>query len=200
MAEVSKPINVLQVLRADHVYSTNLSESLTNSTETSEKNKFKNSLVRHLSRSLVAEEMVVYPIMKDLLSNAPMKKDVRDALNTLQEAHTQIKSDLCNLDSMVPIQPDFSRTLAQMMELLNTVDSREEELIKEMSDVSYCTGNGVNPLNDPSYADDYLTAKESAPTRPHPSEKQANPLIQAAECACTAPIDKLRDYSREFAD
>ena len=191
---------VLQVLTKDHEYTKELVEKIYSTPESDLKTKYKNSFVRHLSRSLVATEMVVYPIVYDILESTKFKEDRDEMITTLKDAHVKIKEDLHEIDQMVPIQADFGNKVDKMMELLTAVNKRERELVTELGDAAFSNKNGTNPLIDEKYASDYLSAKESAPTRPHSNQPLSNPLVQAAACACETPFDKIRDAQREFAD
>ena len=188
------------MIEQDHKYTLELVGKLQSEFDSNMKNKYKNSLVRHLSRALTAEEMVLYPIIDKVITNKKLQANKQVLLETLKEAHLKIKEDLVDMDSMVSIQVDFGKKLEQMMVLLNTVYTKEMDLMTELSNPALTDESGSNLIIDDSFGKEYLSAKESAPTRPHPKQPMSNPIVQAAACAVENPIDKLKDVQREFAD
>lgn len=201
MVEQGTPL--LKQVAEDHEYATELSQKISTVVETKERMKYKNSLVRNLSRYLVGMEMVVYPVLNELMDNSPLipaGKNATEVFEVLKAAHIKIKEELYDVDQMVAIQADFPAKLDKLMELVDSVFNRESDLISQFSDAAFKNKQGTNPLLDQKFTSDYLAAKESATTRPHSYQPLSNPLILAAACACETPFDKMKDSQREFAD
>ncbi|KAL7752837.1 hypothetical protein RI367_001840 [Sorochytrium milnesiophthora] len=152
-----------------------------------EQQKIANELIREVAVHSAAEETTVYSAIQKSLSNG---KSIADHLRS---DHQEVKELLYDLDKQSVGDADYKPKLEKIIKNLrqHTKIEEEEELVK---------------LRQATSAEEMITLgkkfegiKAMVPTRPHPSAPD-QPTLEAIVGMMTAPIDKARDMTREFAE
>jgi iron-sulfur cluster repair protein YtfE (RIC family) len=132
-----------------------------------------------LARHQVGEEIVVYPLMQEKLSNGEelVSKDRKD--------HHQVAESLFKLQEKKTSDPEFPQIFKQVMdELRQHVKSEEEKDIPELEAV-------LSREESEKLAKLFSKTKNFAPTRSHPYATSFEPPFETALALITAPIDKV---------
>jgi hemerythrin superfamily protein len=145
-------------------------------------------LVRDLTRLIVqhalAEEQVLYPVMKRALPNG--EQEVADA----RDQHKSIERMLEALEQLEAQDPAFGETVrALMLEVIPHAREEEEDLFPALREA-------VGDEEMRSLGAKIEGAKRIAPTRPHPLVPNTAPVrTMAAPMAAVA--DRVRDTMEE---
>jgi len=150
-----------------------------------EKTRWANQFTWELARHSVGEELVMYPCMKERLSEGPslVEKDLQD--------HQEVKEQLFKFQSMKASDPHFESTLRTMWKGLSKHIKEEEEndLVK--------LEEALSAEESADLARQFHLTKKFVPTRSHPSAPN-EPPFETVVGLLTAPLDKLRDIFSRF--
>lgn len=138
------------------------------------------TVIRELSTHAAAEEIVLYPELRDLLSDGDGLAD--EALTE----HQRIKEALHDLDGKSPDDPGVMEAIAAVAaEVRHHVEEEEGELFVQLLQT-------VGPERLVELGDLVARAKKAAPTHPHPHAPNTPPgnLIVGPPAAL---IDRMRD-------
>jgi hemerythrin superfamily protein len=171
--------DVVDVLTADHRDIEDLVEQVRASSGEERRDKT-DTLIAELVRHSVAEEMHVYPAMKQHLADgdAAVAHDV--------EEHKELETIMKELESADVDGPGFSALMDELAETLRDhVQDEEAEQFPELREAI--------PRDEMvALADKVRTAKQAAPTRPHPSAPNSE-LFHKSVGPGVGMIDRLRD-------
>ncbi|KNE64420.1 hypothetical protein AMAG_09442 [Allomyces macrogynus ATCC 38327] len=179
-----RPIDDL--IRADHASVKDLwSRFQAAGADVPERRRVANELIREVAVHSVAEELVVYPEIRALVGDTVVDKLIADQLAVKRAAY--------ELDKMDVTDPEFAPRLQRIMADLETHMAEEE--------------SDELPMLRDRLARDRLVEigkqfdgiKAMVPTRPHP-DAPTQPGLEALVGMMTAPLDKMRDMAREFAE
>lgn len=141
-------------------------------------------IVRELSVHAAAEEQVLYPTVRAMLSEGEARAD-----DALQE-HGAVKHLLAELDGMDPTDERFLAGFLRLMAVVRThVDEEEGALFPELRQAV-----GQERLTEMGTL--LERARATAPTRPHPHVPDRPPANIVAG-AVTAVADRARDAARK---
>ena len=140
-------------------------------------------IITELSVHASVEEQVFYPAVR--LAVPATEDDVREAL----EEHHIVKWTLSELDSLDPADERFDAKVTVLIEAVrHHVEEEEGEMFPKVRDAL-----DSDELSD--LGDRLETAKQGAPTRPHPRSPDAPPgnLVSGAVAGV---VDRARDLGR----
>jgi hemerythrin-like domain-containing protein len=133
-------------------------------------------LVRHA----VAEEMYVYPVMRNYLT------DGEKAVEHDVEEHKELERTMNSLEAANVSSPEFATSLRRLEELLaDHVQDEETEQFPELR-------RRVPAEEFGELAGKAMNAKKLAPTRPHPGAPN-NELFHELVGPGVSLVDRLRD-------
>lgn len=139
------------------------------------------TLTIELVRHSVAEEMHLYPVVREHLENGDLLADKEIA------DHDRVEQLLKNLEGRDAEDSDLDRLVRELRtELTAHIQDEENNLFPQLRD-------GVHPFVLESLGKKVREAKEHAPTRPHPqapSIPPANKLLAPG----LGLVDRVRDY------
>ena len=186
MNEPAMEQDALEVLTVDHRTVENLFtlyESMRpEDAETAD--KVVRDIVRELSIHAAVEEQLLYPLMRDRLSDG--EQLVREAL----DEHQQVKETLAALEKT---DPGSSERRTQLTSLIADVRHHVEE---EEGDLFPKLRAAATPEELRDLGTRIETAKRAAPTRPHPNAPNEGPGSVVAG-AVAGVVDRIRDGIRE---
>ncbi|MFH9226386.1 hemerythrin domain-containing protein [Streptomyces lydicus] len=146
-----------------------------------ERKLFLDALTIELIRHSVAEEMHLYPAVREHLENGDLLADSEIA------DHQRVERLLKELEGRDADDADFDRLVRELhTEVTAHVRDEEDNLFPQLRD-------GVHPFVLESLGRKVREAKEQAPTRPHPqapSTPPANKLLAPG----LGLVDRVRDY------
>jgi len=180
MDETSGDRDVVEVLTVDHREATALIEQILSTPAPEERRDLADTLISELVRHSVAEEMYVYPAIKEHLPNG------EEAVRHDQEEHKALEKTMKELEGVDPAQPRFEQVVRELQTTLRDHIADEEsgqfpELRARVPHAELVT-----------MADKVETAKKMAPTRPHPSAPNAE-VFHKLVGPGVGLVDRLRD-------
>ncbi|KAI9294958.1 hypothetical protein K502DRAFT_342046 [Neoconidiobolus thromboides FSU 785] len=157
---------------------------------TTNKNKeeISNEIIRQISVHSVAEEIVVYPFVKDKLGDDQYSKSLNE--------HRHVKEDLYSLSAhyMRSDSEEFSSKLNKVFEEFKKHSDEEEEFV--LPQITKVLSEGENK----KLVEDFIKKREEVPTRPHPSAPDTQPSEDIVG-KMQAPVDKASDRTfRSFPE
>jgi hemerythrin superfamily protein len=140
----------------------------------------KNEVVRLLAQHSAAEEIIVYPLVGEQVSDGEaLEAEAREEHQEIKEA--LLAFDRCSLDD--DAFPD------RLADLASTVRAHVAE---EESVVLPALAATLDAPRLLELADEFVDQKEQAPTRPHPLAPDG-PITERLAGAVAAPLDAVRD-------
>ncbi|GAB3212765.1 hemerythrin domain-containing protein [Marinactinospora thermotolerans] len=137
-------------------------------------------VITELVRHSVAEEQYMYPAARKAL---PDGDEIAD--HELQE-HAEAERVMKELDGLAPGDARFDELLGELMaDIRHHIADEERDLLPRLQ--SACSAEELRDLGEK-----VLRAKESAPTRPHPSAPDQPPANRILDPGA-GMIDRLRD-------
>lgn len=180
MADHSTDNDVLDVLATDHREVEELIELLTASNDPAHRRELADQLIGELVRHSVAEEMYVYPAMRD---HVP---DGDKAVEHDTEEHKQLETLMKQLEGADAEGAEFLQIVDKIREVLEDhVDDEENEQFPKLR--AHIPQETLVELKGK-----VETAKKLAPTRPHPSAPNAE-LFHKLVGPGVGLVDRLRD-------
>ncbi|HEY8300795.1 MAG TPA: hemerythrin domain-containing protein [Jatrophihabitans sp.] len=172
--------DVVDVLTNDHREVLELIDTIEASAHADERRNIADTVIAEIVRHSIAEEMYVYPAMRD---NLP---DGQERVDHDVEEHQELEETLKKLEGVAGDDPDFAALVAETRSQLEHHASDEENeqfpLLRE-----HLSSEQLEDL-----ATKVELAKQIAPTRPHPAAPHAE-LFHKAFGPGVGLIDKLRD-------
>ena len=180
MSDHSNDHDVIDVLTTDHREATELIEQILLSSSPAERRDLADSLISELVRHSVAEEMYVYPAMRDHLPNGA------EAVEHDTNEHKELERTMKELEAADPAEPRFLELVNEVRRILadHVEDEETEQFPKLRQHLS------EEQLVDMKKAVE--AAKKIAPTRPHPAAPNAE-LFHKMVGPGVGLVDRLRD-------
>jgi hemerythrin superfamily protein len=180
MTDHSNDRDVVDVLVTDHREATELIGHIVATTDPAQRRELADQLVAEVVRHSVAEEMYVYPAMRD---------HVPDGESVVQhdtQEHQQVVEQMKRLEGADASDPEFLEIVRTIEALLagHVRDEEQEQFPKLRLHAPEQTLVELKGKVE--------TAKKMAPTRPHPSAPHAE-LFHKAVGPGVGLVDRLRD-------
>jgi hemerythrin superfamily protein/ribosome-associated toxin RatA of RatAB toxin-antitoxin module len=179
-SEVVGGEDVIDILTTDHREATDLLLQIRAATDPTMRRDLADMLISELVRHAVAEEMYVYPAMKEHLP------DGEAAVEHDTQEHKELERTMKELEGVEPSDPRFDSVLTQLETILadHVADEETEQFPQLRASISreelVQLGQKVQ------------TAKKLAPTRPHPAAPNAE-LFHKLVGPGVGLVDRLRD-------
>ena len=172
--------DVVDTLTTDHREVAELFDQIAASVDPAERRDLSDSLIAELVRHSVAEEMHVYPAIRDHLPNgqAAVDDDTRE--------HKELEVLMKELESADASSPEFLQTLGRMRGLF------EHHIADEEGSQFALLRAHVPAATLVELKGKVETAKKLAPTRPHPASPNAE-LFHKTVGPGVGLVDRLRD-------
>ena len=180
MADHSSDNDVLDVLVTDHREFRELIELITITIDPEHRRELADQLIGELVRHSVAEEMYVYPAMRDHLP------DGDEAVEHDTQEHKELEALMKQLEGADARNAEFLQIVDKIAEVLDDhIDDEENEQFPKLR--AHIPAEKLVELKGK-----VETAKKLAPTRPHPSAPNAE-LFHKLVGPGVGLVDRLRD-------
>jgi hemerythrin superfamily protein len=171
--------DVVDVLTTDHREALELVEAIPTA-DPSTRRDMADTIIAELMRHSVAEEMYVYPAMKEHLPDG--EESVRHDI----DEHQQLEEAMKALESVDAADPQFLEALGRLEAILRDhVQDEETEQFPELR-------ARIPHEQLVEMADKVQAAKKVAPTRPHPAAPHSK-LFHTLVGPGVGMVDRLRD-------
>ncbi len=182
----NEPIDNL-VIR-DHTVAKSIYEKFCACINKDEAVKWRNQLVYEIAVHSLAEEIILYPVIKSDLPNGEFLYN-----QSIQE-HRQLKDDLYKAQNLDPSNLEFrSRVKIVMEDLIKHIEKEEKEILPLL--------DKHVPMNRRiELGGQFERRKLIVPTKPHPSAPDEPSIANSIISILTAPVDKFRDLFTSFPD
>lgn len=172
--------DVIDVLVADHREVAELIHEVVRTADPAQRRDLSDQLVAELVRHSVAEEMFVYPAIRDAVPDGGQVTE-HDA-----EEHKQLERLMKQLESADSANPDFLTLVHQIQTTFqHHIDDEENQQFVQLR--AHLPAEQLMALKGKVAA-----AKKVAPTRPHPDSPNAE-LFHKTLGAGVGLVDRLRD-------
>jgi hemerythrin superfamily protein/carbon monoxide dehydrogenase subunit G len=172
--------DVVDILTTDHREVTDLLLQIRTATDSATRRDLADTMISELVRHAVAEEMYVYPAMKQHLPDgeAAVEHDV--------EEHKELERTMKELEAVEPSDPRFDSLLGELETTLadHVADEESDQFPKLRASIPR---EELVQLGEKVQA-----AKKLAPTRPHPAAPNAE-LFHKVVGPGVGLVDRLRD-------
>lgn len=172
--------DVVDILTTDHHDVLDLLDTIAQSSDADQRRDIADTVIAEIIRHSVAEEMYVYPAMRDNLPDGDSRVQ-----HDIQE-HQELEETLKALEGVPGDDATFSELVAKTRSQLQHHASDEEKtqfpLLREH----------LTPEQLVDLGRKVETAKQVAPTRPHPNSPHSE-LFHKAVGPGVGLVDKLRD-------
>jgi hemerythrin superfamily protein len=172
--------DVVDELTSDHREALALLDRLANSIDAEQRRDLADTVIAEVVRHAVAEEMYVYPAMRE---HVP---DGDQAVEHDIEEHKQLEGTMKQLEGVDPSEPRFDSLVREMTEQLrhHAYDEETEQFPRLRERI---------PRDElVRMREKVQTAKKLAPTRPHPSAPNSE-LFHKLAGPGVGMVDRLRD-------
>jgi hypothetical protein len=153
-----------------------------------EAEKWRNELVYEIARHSIAEEIILYPLMR---------KKLPDGENLFQNSikeHHEVKENLYKAQGIDPYSEDFKKKVSDVMDLLmKHIQKEEKEILPSLA-------KHVTEEDRIKAGNSFSRRKLIVPTRPHTMVPETPPTLNSILGLLTSPIDKFRDLFTSFPD
>lgn len=172
--------DVVDVLTADHREAQALIGQIRLTQDATERRDLADTLIAELVRHAVAEEMYVYPAMREHLP------DGEEAVSHDIEEHQQLEQTMKQLEGVEGGDPQFTELLAHLETVLSDhITDEEGEHFPQL--------RAALPATElVELAGKVEAAKKLAPTRPHPAAPNSE-LFHKVAGPGVGMVDRLRD-------
>lgn len=181
-----KPIENLVL--EDHIIIRTVYEKFNSATSNEEAEKWRNELVYEIARHSLAEELIMYPIMRDKFPDG--EKWFKDS----NAEHHEVKQNLYDAQSIDIKSQDFKKKVKDVMDLLISHIQKEEKEVLPMLKKYVSEEERISAGNS------FSRRKLIVPTRPHTTAPEDPPTLNSLLGLLMAPIDKFRDLFQAFPD
>jgi hemerythrin superfamily protein len=172
--------DVVDVLTTDHAEVTELVERIKATSDPDQRRELTDTVISELVRHSVAEEMYVYPVMREHLPNG------EELVNHDTEEHKQLERIMKELEGADPAGPGFMVLIGELQSTLQD-HVRDEEADQFPQLRARVPADKLVEL-----AGKVEKAKKLAPTRPHPNAPN-NELFHKLVGPGVGLVDRLRD-------
>jgi len=172
--------DVIDILTADHREVRALLQEITTAADPETRRDLADIVITELVRHSVAEEMHVYPVMRELLP------DGEQAVAHDTEEHKEIERTLKDLEGTKGADPRFDQLVASLTSTL------EDHIRDEEADQFPQLRARVPQERLVEIGEKVEAAKKAAPTRPHPSAPNSAPFHKMVGPG-VGLVDRLRD-------
>ena len=180
MSETTDERDVVDVLTTDHREVAQLIGQIQTSSDHEQRRELADIAISELVRHSVAEEMFVYPAMREHLP------DGEQAVAHDTEEHKELERTMKTLEDVDVSSADFDARLRELESILaDHVQDEESEQFPELR-------RRVPAEELVELAGKVETAKKLAPTRPHPSAPNSE-LFHKLVGPGVGLVDRLRD-------
>jgi hemerythrin superfamily protein len=180
MSDSQRSADVIDVLTSDHRDVTALIGEIKTVTDPMIRRDLTDTAISELVRHAVAEEMYVYPAMREHLA------DGESAVQHDIEEHKELERTMKELEALDVSSPEFDAAIVRLERLLaDHVKDEETEQFPELR-------RQVPQEELLRLAGKVETAKKLAPTRPHPSAPNSE-LFHKLAGPGVGLVDRLRD-------
>src|SRR3954454_16584434 len=172
--------DVIDILTADHREVQALLQEITTAVDPETRRDLADIVITELVRHSVAEEMHVYPVMRELLPDGDR------AVEHDTEEHKEIERTLKELEGIEGTSPRFDELIASLSATLDDhVRDEEDEQFPQLR-------RAVPQDRLVELGEKVQTAKKAAPTRPHPAAPNSAPFHKVVGPG-VGLVDRLRD-------
>jgi hemerythrin-like domain-containing protein len=172
--------DVVDALTTDHREALDLLDRIARSTDPTEKRDLADTVIAEVVRHAIAEEMYVYPAMRDHLpeGDEEVEHDV--------EEHKELEETMKQLEAVDAAEPRFDEIVRRMTEQLrhHAHDEESEQFPKLRAHLSH---EDLVEMREK-----VESAKKLAPTRPHPNAPHTE-LFHKLVGPGVGLVDRLRD-------
>jgi hemerythrin superfamily protein len=180
MADHGTDSDVIDVLTTDHAEFGELLELITITVDSKRRRELADQLIGELVRHSVAEEMYVYPAMRDHLP------DGDEAVEHDTQEHKELEKLMKQLEGADAAGAEFMEIVGKIREVLDDhVSDEEDEQFPKLR--AHIPAEKLVELKGK-----VETAKKLAPTRPHPMAPNAE-LFHKMVGPGVGLVDRLRD-------
>ena len=180
MSDHSSDHDVIDVLTTDHREVAELFDQIEATTDPVARRDLADSLIAELVRHSVAEEMYVYPAIRDHVPNGAAVVD-EDT-----DEHKELEAQMKQLERADASEPEFLESVASLRVLFRQHISDEEQ-------TQFPQLRAHIPIEQlVELKGKVETAKKIAPTRPHPMSPNAE-LFHKMVGPGVGLVDRLRD-------
>jgi hemerythrin superfamily protein len=180
MADRSTDTDVVDELTVDHREALALLDRIAASSDHGERRDLADTVIAEVVRHAVAEEMYVYPAMREHLPDGEqaVKHDI--------EEHKELEEVMKRLEAADASEPGFDSLVREMTDLLrhHASDEETEQFPQLRERIPHEQLVRMREKVD--------TAKKVAPTRPHPGAPN-NELFHKLAGPGVGLVDRLRD-------
>lgn len=153
-----------------------------------DKMKWYRQLVYLVAQHSIAEELVLYPMVRERIINGSQMADL-----DIQQTR-RIKEAITDLQNYTIDNPQFNIRVKSLWNELEAHMSKEEKEDLKVIPMEI-------PLNDRINAGKkFENRKMLAPTRPHTTSPDQSPTLETIYGLIVAPIDKFRDLFSSFPE
>lgn len=180
MAQPRTDIDVIDELITDHREALELLRRIASTTDADERRELADTVISEVVRHSVAEEMYVYPAMREYMSNGD------EAVKHDTEEHQELEEVMKQLEGVQATEPRFDALVQEMTDKLrhHAHDEESEQFPKLRERVPRDELIKLREKVD--------TAKKLAPTRPHPGAPHSE-LFHKIVGPGVGMVDRLRD-------
>ena len=180
MTDTGTEHDVVDILSTDHTEFLALIDSIRATVGGQERRDLTDTLIAELVRHAVAEEMYVYPAMRDHLP------DGKEAVEHDTKEHKELEATMKQMEDVDTTDPRFLELLQELETILRDhIQDEEAEQFPQLR--THIPHEKMVELGGK-----VETAKKLAPTRPHPSAPNAE-LFHKLVGPGVGLIDRLKD-------
>lgn len=153
-----------------------------------EANEWRNQLIYEIARHSVAEELIIYPIMREKIPDG--EKWYQDSIKD----HQKVKQLLHEVQSIDPSSTELRSKVDETMKVLfSHIEEEENEILplirKHIPEEQLVTAGNQ-----------FMRRKFIVPTRPHSSVPEDPPTLEGLLGLLIAPVDKFRELFTSYPD
>ncbi len=179
MANINQGSKLIDAITSDHRAVEAAFAELESGTDTPQQRRnLADHIIAELVRHSVGEEQFVYPAIRRIMGDEAADHEI--------EEHAKAEQVMKEWDGLDATDPKFETLFHQLKEdISHHVREEEDEMLPKL--VAACTSSDLDKM-----AQNFETAKKTAPTRPHPSAPDRPPanLILGPG---TGLVDRLKD-------
>ncbi|MEN3270739.1 hemerythrin domain-containing protein [Pseudonocardia sp.] len=180
MTGATADLDVIDELMSDHREVTSLLDRIDTTTDPADKRELADIAITELVRHAVAEEMYVYPAMRE---NLP---DGEEVVKHDTEEHKELERTMKALEGVEATDPRFEQLVGELRrELQHHVEEEESEQFPKFR-------QRVPHDERVQLREKVEKAKKLAPTRPHPNAPKS-PLFHKVVGPGVGLVDRVRD-------
>lgn len=181
MSETSTSTNLVDAIVLDHRHlEQSFSEYEQGGLDAGARRNLVAHIITELVRHSVAEEQHMYPAARSVLDDGDEIAD-----HEIEE-HAEAERVMKDLEGRQPDDPRFDELARQLIdEVRHHVSDEEQDLLPRLQ--QHCSAEQLDELGRK-----VLLAKQSAPTRPHPSAPDTPPTNRVLD-AGAGLVDRVRD-------